>query len=142
MPGDTFSHTAVAASGPDAVWATLQHAATWQGLGVIDDVHGEVRDDGRLRSFRWTATVAGTRHDGHAVVTAAEEGRSMTLALDTDAIAGELVVTLAPDGDGSTLSVTLAARSRSMLAGMFWGVVADALRRGLPQQVERFAATF
>ena len=38
------------------------------------------------------------------------------------------------------MTVTLTARSRSLLAGMFWGVVSDALERGLPRQVDRFAA--
>ncbi len=40
------------------------------------------------------------------------------------------------------MTVTLAAQSKGMLAGMFWGVVADALRRGLERQVEAFAARF
>ena len=57
-------------------------------------------------------------------------------------LAGTITVTLVPDGDTTVMTVTLTARSRGLLAGMFWGVVSDALERGLPRQVDQFAARF
>jgi carbon monoxide dehydrogenase subunit G len=142
VPSDTFHHRATAATDPETVWNALQHAATWQGFGLMEEVAAEVVEAGRLHSFDWTANAGGRRHPGKARVTAAEPGRSITLALDASEIAGEIVVALMPAADGTEVAVSLTARSRGLLAGMFWGIVADALRRGLPEQVERFAATF
>lgn len=142
MPSDAFQHTATAGTDPETVWAALQRASTWQGFGLMEETTDEVVEDGHLRSFSWTAVAGGRRHQGRARVTAAEPGRSITLALDATEIAGEIVITLTPSGAGTGVTVHLTARSRGLLASMFWGIVAEALRRGLPEQVERFAATF
>lgn len=142
MPEDTFHHRTTAAASPDRIWAELQRAATWQGFGLMETVTGEVVEDGHLRSFSWSAVAAGTRHEGSARVVAADAGKHMTLALEAREVGGEIRVDLAPEGFGASVTVTLTARSRGMLAGLFWGVIRDALRRAFPTQVEDFAAAF
>ena len=44
----------------------------------------------------------------------------------------------ATDG-GSSITVTMLARSNGFLASMFWGAIAGALERGLRSQVEALA---
>ncbi|MEK7252866.1 MAG: hypothetical protein AAB198_06445 [Actinomycetota bacterium] len=104
----------------------------------MDTVTDPVIKDGRMVSFDWTAVAAGTRHKGTAVATESEEGVRMVLALDSSEITAEITVTLTPADAGTAMTVTLTARSRGMLAGMFWGPVSDALHRGLVTQVDRF----
>jgi hypothetical protein len=151
MPTATFTHTARTAASPAAVWAALQQAATWRGLGVMDSVSGEVVSQGSLVSFDWTAAVGATRHQGTARVTAAEPGARMVLALRATEVEGELEVVLRQGGDGGSgkptapttiLDVTLTARPRGLLGSMFWGKISQALGRGLPARVEEFAAGF
>lgn len=125
-----------------AIWTAMQEAETWVGFGLMDAITDPVVRDGRLASFHWTATAAGSHHRGTATVGESIPGERMMLALDSSEIAGTITVTLVPEGEGTAMTVTLTARSRSLLAGMFWGVVSDALERGLPRQVDRFAAGF
>jgi hypothetical protein len=66
----------------------------------------------------------------------------MTLDLDSSEIEGALTVSYGSDGSGTALTVDLFAQSKGVLAGMFWGVVADAMRRGLPAQIEAFGQQF
>lgn len=120
------------------LWAALQNAETWLDLGLMDTVTDPVVEDGRLVSFDWSAAAAGTHHKGTATATESVEGESMVLALDSSEITAEIAVALTPADAGTAMSVTLTARSRGMLAGMFWGPVSDALRRGLVAQVDRF----
>jgi hypothetical protein len=142
MPSSTFSHTTHASTPAMTIWTALQAAETWVGFGLMDAVTVPVVHEGRLVSFDWTATAAGSRHRGTATVGESIPGEHMVLELDSSEIAGTITVTLVPDGNATVMTVTLAARSRGLLAGMFWGVVSDALERGLPRQVDQFAARF
>jgi hypothetical protein len=140
VPEATFTHTAHAAASPVAIWQALQDAATWLGLGVMDSVSDPVVEAGRLVAFRWTATAAGTRHRGQSRTVAAVPGETMVLELDSSEVTGRLAVALAAAETGTALTVTLTARPRGFLAGMFWGRISEALGWGLVAQVERFAA--
>jgi len=142
VPESTFAHTVRVAATPVAIWSALQDAETWLSLGMMDSVTDSVVRDGRLASFAWTALAAGTRHKGSALTTGCVEGERMVLALDSSELAGELGVTLVPAEGGTAMTVSLTARSRGILAGMFWGVVSDALQQGLVTQVDGFAARF
>lgn len=142
MPSDTFTHTTTVAAGPDAIDAALQDPATWEGLGPIDEVWDATHDGTTLMSFRWRARAAGRTWDGTALRTAGEVARSVTLDLDSPEIGGAITIDIAPAGDGSELTVTLYARSKGFLAGMFWGVVSDAIGTGLPRQVDEFGERF
>lgn len=142
MPSSTFSHTARAAAPATTIWTSLQDAETWVGFGLMDAVTSPVVHEGRLVSFDWIATAAGSRHRGTATVGESVPGTHMVLELDSSEIAATIAVTLLSEAGSTAITVTLAARSRGLLAGMFWGVVSDALERGLPRQVDQFAARF
>lgn len=142
MPSVTVSHTATASAFPQGIWDSLQRAETWLGLGVMDTVSNEQSHDGRLVGFDWTAAVGGNRHGGTARVVESRPGESLKLGLRSSEIEGDLEVLLGPLADGATVEVTLTARSRGFLAGMFWGRIAQSIERGLPAKVEEFAARF
>jgi hypothetical protein len=108
----------------------------------MDSVFNAVVEDGRLTSFDWTAAAAGTRHRGRSRTIDAVPGRLMVLALDSTEVSGEIAVALAAEAAGTALTVTLTARPRGFIAGMFWGRVSEALGKGLVAQVDRFAARF
>ena len=66
----------------------------------------------------------------------------MVLDLDTSEITGSLETNLAPNGDGTTLvTVTLEVVSRGTLSTLFFPMVSQAIARGLPAQVNQFAAS-
>lgn len=140
MPSDTFSHSTTVSSPADAVITALQDPETWKGIGPIDSVWDARHDDGALSSFRWSARAAGRSWEGTATRRPPRDGAAMTLGLDSPEVGGEISVALSPNGDGTVLTVTMVARSKGLLAGMFWGVISDALRSGLPAQVEEFGA--
>lgn len=140
MPQDTFTSTAEAAAPADRVWASLQRAETWSGLGLIDEVSDAVVEDGSLKSFRWATTVAGRRYPGTAAVIESTSNDTMAIELSTSEVAGLLEVFLKEVDGGTGITVTMTARSKGWLAGAFWGVIADALRSGLADSVSRFAS--
>lgn len=142
MPSDTFSHTVTVAASPESVAAALQVASTWKGIGPIDDVWDATHEGSDLTGFSWSARAAGKSWEGTATRGEETKPGTMTLDLDSSEIAGALTVSYAPDDRGTALTVALFAESKGVLAGMFWGVVADALRRGLPNQIEEFGKQF
>jgi len=142
MPSDTFSHTVKVDAPPESVAKDLQVAATWKGIGPIDEVWDATHDGANLTGFRWSARAAGKSWEGTATRTDDKKTGTMTLDLDSSEIAGALTVSYVPVDGGTALTVDLFARSKGVLAGMFWGVVADALRSGLPTQIEAFGRQF
>ena len=95
-----------------------------------------------IHRYRWRARAAGRTWEGTALRTAGEPDRSVTLDLDSSEIGGAITMEVEPTGTGSELTVTLYARSKGLLAGVFWGVVSDAIGSGLPRQVEEFGERF
>jgi hypothetical protein len=142
MPSDTFSHTVRIDASLQSVAAALQVAATWKGIGPIDEVWDATHEGEDLTGFRWSARAAGKSWEGTATRSDDHKPGTMILDLDSSEIAGALTVSYATDEGGTALTVDLFARSKGVLAGMFWGVVADALRRGLPGQIEAFGSQF
>lgn len=145
MPSDTFSHTATVAADAGTVYRSLQDPETWRGIGPIDAVWDATHDEDRLVGFRWSARAAGRAWEGTAQRVEDDSPPSMALGLDSPEVSGRITVRLTPNGDSagsSELTVTMVARSKGLLAGMFWGVIADALRSGLPTQVEDFSRRF
>ncbi len=140
MPISTFQHSATATASPDAIWAALQDAATWGGIGPIekawDAEHGE---DGSLQSYRWSANAAGRTWKGTARITAAVAGESMEMAIATKEIRGTIIITLTPDGESTDVAVRLQAEPAGMMATLFWGAVRDTIASGFDRQVEEFA---
>lgn len=136
MP-DTFTHTASVHVSAAEVWDALQRAETWKNIGPIEEVweatHG---NDGSLTGYRWSANAAGRTWKGRATTTESEQARRMRLALDSPEIRGAITVDI---GKGE-ITVSMDAEPKGPLARVFWGVVRGALERGLPNQVEAFAA--
>lgn len=139
MPSDTFAHSTTVAAKPEEVRAALERAETWSGIGPIDEVTDPVFAGDRLAGFGWNARAAGRTWKGSAV---REDADTVRFRLDSSEIAGVIDVDVQPDAKGSRVTVTLQAKSKGFLSGMFWGVVADALRTGLARQVDEFGNTF
>jgi hypothetical protein len=141
MPKSEFTHQTVAAASASAVWDRLQEAATWAGIGPVEEVWDPVHDEqGRLQSYRWKAVVGPRSYLGSATVVASERDRSMRLRLDGNEVAGDLTAELVAAPGGSThLTVTLAIESVGVLSTVFFPLVSQAVGRGLPDQVEAFA---
>jgi len=120
----------------------LQHATTWANIGPVENVHDAVHNgEGNLDSFRWSTTVAARRYPGTAFVAAAEPGERMLLELDAQEVAGTLEARLEANGDGTTIvTVTLQVTSQGTLSTLFFPVISEAIAKGLPAQVEHFAA--
>ena len=142
MPSDTFSHTVTITKDPVVVIAALEEVETWKGLGPIDKVWDERVEKDRLTGFRWSARAAGRTFDGTADRVGDPGNGSMQLDLSSSDVTGTITVDVAPDSSGSTMTVAMTVRSNSLMAGVFWGPISDALRTGLPDQVESFAAQF
>lgn len=140
MPRASFSHNVALTAPPQSVWAALQDAATWSGIGPVDDVWDAVHDnDGVLESFQWSAHVGPTKYKGTAQVAVAAAPHHMKLHLESTELTGALIADIDEDGDRQ-LIVTLEVASKGSLATLFFPIIAEAIGRGLPQQVEDFAA--
>ena len=134
---DTFSHTVAIAAPPARVWAALQRAETWKNIGPIEEVWDATHDDeGSLTGYRWSAHAAGRMWNGHARTTESEREKRLRLTLDSPEIHGTIDVEI----NGDEITVSMDAAPKGLLATMFWGTVRAALERGLPAQVEAFAA--
>ena len=142
MPRATFTHQATTDAPIDEVWERLQMAETWADIGPVEDVsEAAVSADGLLESFRWSTTVGMKRYPGTARVATAEVGERMRLELDAREVAGTLETHLSANGRGTTVvTVTLEVISRGTLSTLFFPVVSEAIAKGLPAQVDRFAA--
>jgi len=141
MPRATFTHQATADAAVEDVWKSLQQAETWADIGPVEDVSdARMTPDGLLQSFRWSTTVAMKRYPGTARVAAVAVGEHMKLELDAREVAGTLETHLSPNGQGTTIvTVTLEVVSRGTLSTLFFPVVSEAIAKGLPAQVDRFA---
>ncbi len=137
-----FDHTVAMRSSRRRVWGALQDPDTWAALGPITAVWGaEFADDGHLAGFRWSAD--GPRKiEGSAATLQALEPELMVMSLDASEVVGTLTTELQPNGQGTMLTVVLSVEAKGMLATLFFSVISEALGRGLPGQVEGFAATF
>ena len=140
MPRASFSHSVELARAAAEVWTTLQDAATWSGIGPVDKVWEPTHtDDGTLESFQWSAHVGPTSYKGSAVIAASIAPRHMRLDLDSSELKGSLTADL--DDETTQLTVTLEVASKGAMGSLFFPLIADAIGRGLPEQVEEFAAS-
>lgn len=140
VPKASFSHNVPLTKPPSEVWLALQDAATWSGIGPVDDVWDAAHDEaGGLESFQWSAHVGPTKYKGSADVAVAAEPHHMKLNLTSSELTGALIADIEA-GDSPALIVTLEVASKGALASMFFPVIAEAIGRGLPRQVEEFAA--
>lgn len=121
----------------------LQRAETWEGIAGVEAVHDAVHDEaGNLVEFGFTVSVGGVRYSGQATVTRSEDPTDIRLDLTTTEMVATIDVHLEQAGGAETTTVTveLAVRSRSFLAGMFFPAIADTIGRGLPAATGHFAS--
>jgi hypothetical protein len=144
MPRASFTHHVTVPRSVDEIWDQLQIAETWSNIGPVEDVwDAEHNDNGLLQRYRWSTSVGPRSYRGRATVVASEPGHLMRLDLDATEVVGTLTTRLAKNGNDATqLEVTLEIVSRGTLSTLFFPVVSDAVGRGLPAQVERFAESF
>ncbi|MGI9609127.1 MAG: SRPBCC family protein [Acidimicrobiia bacterium] len=143
MPSSTASHTVAVSRSPAVLWQMMQQAETWANIGPVDKIWDpHHNDDGTLSGYRFSATVAGREYAGTATTIKSVPDSTMALDLDGGEVAGVLTTVLAGNGDSeqTNVEVTLEVSSRGTLSAMFFPVIADAVKRGLPEQVEAFAA--
>jgi hypothetical protein len=143
VPSQTFSHKATADVPSERVWASLDLADTWASISGIDRVFdARVDDDGKLRGFRFDTVVGGKKYVGEATPNRREDGQAIGWNVRNSEVEGTLEVELSEVGEATQIYVELAVRSRSLLSGMFFPVIAGAIGNGLPRAVDEFAASF
>jgi hypothetical protein len=144
VPRAAFTHAVTVPATTSAAWDRLQLAETWSNIGPVERVWDEVVDaDGILRSHRWPTSVGPREYRGTATTSEVVPQRLMRIDLDAGELRGRLSTTLSANGrDDTHLEVTLEIEPRGTLSILFFGVISDAIGRGLPSQVEHFAAGF
>lgn len=140
MAEQTFRSAATTTATRAEAWTSLQRPETWEGIAGVDDVTGATHDDdGHLTAFLFAVTVGGIRYRGRASVARAIQAEFMQLDLETSELIAVIEVTLGHTDSGTDVSIDLAVRTRSFLAGMFFSAIAAAVGRGLPAATEAFA---
>lgn len=141
MPRASFSHNVELTRPVHDVWETLQDADTWSGIGPVDEVWDPIHDgNGGLESFQWSAHVGPTKYKGSAVVANTDAPHHIKLSLDSSELTGSLIADL-DENVSLQLAVTLEVVSKGTMAALFFPLIAEAIGRGLPEQVEAFAVT-
>ena len=143
MPLATIRHSASAAAPPGDIWAALQAAEIWAGIGLINATSdGHLNDEGHLASFRFTTSAGGRTWEGTAKRAASTPGEQIEFALMTKEFRGRISIDLAPEADQTLMTVRLEAESSVMPATLFWGIVREAITSGLDRRVDQLAAGF
>ncbi len=140
MPRETFSHTARVPVPPEDLWPALDAPATWEGITGIDRVLDPIVDEqGRLAGFSFETRIGSVGYRGTAIPRERVEGSAITWDIDGGEIRGVTAVGLTTDGDGTLVGVTLEVESVGMMSTLFFPMIANAIRNGLPHAVEEFA---
>lgn len=143
MPAQTFTHQATTRASVDEVWSALDRPETWEAIGGVDRVvDPEIDDQGRLVGFSFETIAAGRRYFGVATPRERVERETMSWNVANREVEGVTTVDIAPDGEGTAITVTLDVSSVGLLSSMFFPVIAAAIGNGLPESVDSFAAAF
>ncbi len=140
MPSETFAHRVHIDASPADVWARLQVPDTWTGLGPVQKVWDpEWRDDGVLAGYRFAAQ-AGPQHiEGEARTREAEAPQRLVVGIEAKSFSGELRAVLAPNATGTLANIELEIGTGDFLMSLVFGIVAGAIRKEFPAQVEGLA---
>ena len=118
----------------------MQQPDTWAGLGPIERIWDPAWEDGVLSSFQWHAQAGPRKVDGVATTRQALPEELMVIDLAGGGFSGTLSTELALGaGDQTDAHVVLALGTDDMLLSLVFGIVADAIKKGLPEQVEQLA---
>ncbi|HVR32950.1 MAG TPA: hypothetical protein VMS74_09635 [Acidimicrobiia bacterium] len=140
MPTQSFRAAASTPTSPDEAWTSLQRAATWEGVAGVDEISNAAHAaDGALTSFDFTVSVGTMRYPGTSRVTHAERPRHMRLELTTTELVATIEVRLTDMAGDTGVEVDLAVSTKTFLAALFFGAIADSIGRGLPAATEAFA---
>ena len=140
MPKAQFDHHATIAASVPEVWEQMQRPETWAGLGPIERIWDPKWEEGILCSFQWHAQAGPRKVDGVATTRQVLTDELMVIDLQGGGFNGLLTTELSANGDGTDAHVVLALATDDILLSLVFGVVADVIKRGLPEQVEQLAA--
>lgn len=140
MP-DAFSHEAVAHVPQTVAWAALQRPEVWEDVAGVENVADPRHDDtGLLLAYRFTVKAGPSSVRGTAETVDAQPPSFLRMRIDSSEISGSITTRLEPFETVSTLViVAVEMRAKGLLAQMFYPIVAQAVRTGLPAQVQAFA---
>lgn len=140
MPSQRFQTSATTPTSPERAWTALQRAETWQGIAGVDHISDATHTaDGHLRSFAFAVRVGGVPYRGTSTVTDAAAGERMHLELSTSEVLATIGVRLERVDSHTEVEFDLMVQSRSFLAGMFFGAIADSIGRNLAVTAVDFA---
>jgi carbon monoxide dehydrogenase subunit G len=140
MPSEAFQAIATTTANREVAWEAMQQPEVWEGIAGVEQVtDAEFHPDGSLARFRLAASAAGRSYPGVAEVVEATPGRSMTLHLRTSELAATVALSLDVADEGTRLTIDVEVRTTTFMASLFFPVVADVMRRGLPAAAEDFA---
>ncbi|CAN5896265.1 hypothetical protein BH23ACT5_BH23ACT5_07640 [soil metagenome] len=140
MPNARFSHRATTPAAPTQVWKRLQDPTTWAAVAGVDHTSDHEFAGDSLVRFRFTTSISGVTYRGRARVTASEPETSMSLAIESSEIAGDILVALAPAATGSDLEVVMTMRPAGLVGTLVFPLVSGAVSSGFGDSVDRLAA--
>ncbi len=140
MPSETFAHQVHIDAPPADVWARLQVPDTWTGLGPVQKVWDpEWRADGVLAAYRFAASAGPQQIEGQATTREAEAPERLVIGIEAKSFSGELRAALRPNATGTLADIELDIGTSDLLMSLVFGLVAGAIRREFPSQVEGLA---
>jgi carbon monoxide dehydrogenase subunit G len=142
LPRETFIEEAVTPIARETAWRALDQPSTWEGITGVDRVHDPEFDaDNRLRGFSFETRIGGSPYPGKASPRERVEGRIMAWDISSAHIKGWISVELTDTGEETTVRVTIEVESIGFLATMMFPTISGAIKRGMAETVESFAAS-
>ncbi len=142
LPKDTFTEETTVTASRDTAWRALDQPSTWEGIAGVDRVHDPVFDaDNRLRGFSFETRIGGSPYPGKASPRERVEGKIMAWDISSAHIKGWISVEFSDDGDQTVVRVTIEVESIGFLASMMFPTITGAIKRGMAETVESFAAS-
>ncbi|WP_306363711.1 SRPBCC family protein [Nocardia sp. CC227C] len=142
----TISVTREIAAPPERVWAVVtdidRAAEVMKGVDKVERVGGGAGFEVGT-AWRETRTMLGKRSTETMTVTAIDPGRSYTVEADSRGTHFTSVITVAPQGEGTLLSMTFGGEAEgpaAKLAGIFGKLFERATRRLVRRDLDDIAA--
>ena len=141
MPRQTFMHRVLVEADPNDVWIGLQRPEAWGRIGGVSKIeHPTFDESGAITGYRFTVNLGGNLHVGTAARSAIAPGRRVSMAIDTDQLAGEIDVELESSAEQTAITVAMTVQSKGFMTAMLFPVITGAIASGFNTEVERFAS--